>query len=374
MNKLKVRNSNLELYRIIVMLLIVAHHYVVNSGLTSIGGPISSDPTSLKSLFLLLFGAWGKTGINCFVLITGYFMCKSQITLKKFMKLFLQDMFYKIVISTIFWISSYEPLTLEGLVKTLIPIRTLGTGFTAAFLLFFLFIPFLNILVKNMNEKQHILLLGLVSFTYIFLGTVPFFSVTMNYVSWFMVLYIIASYIRLYPKQIFNNTKLWAFVSVVLIIIASLSVIVCAYISKEIDRSLWYYFVQDSNTLLAVLIGVSTFLSFKNLKMKHHPEINKISATCFGVLLIHANSDTMRRWLWKDVLDNVGMYSSSLLFLHSVLSVLGVFVICSIIDMARIKFVETPFFNYFDKVYDKFYVWFDQKKMHYSQKLNEKGN
>lgn len=27
----KQRNSNLELYRIIVMLLIVAHHYVVNS-------------------------------------------------------------------------------------------------------------------------------------------------------------------------------------------------------------------------------------------------------------------------------------------------------------------------------------------------------
>lgn len=29
----KVRNSNLEFYRIITMLAIVAHHYVVNSGL-----------------------------------------------------------------------------------------------------------------------------------------------------------------------------------------------------------------------------------------------------------------------------------------------------------------------------------------------------
>lgn len=29
----KVRNSNLELYRIITMLAIVSHHYVVNSGL-----------------------------------------------------------------------------------------------------------------------------------------------------------------------------------------------------------------------------------------------------------------------------------------------------------------------------------------------------
>lgn len=31
-----VRNSNLELYRIIVMFLIVCHHYVVNSGLIEI--------------------------------------------------------------------------------------------------------------------------------------------------------------------------------------------------------------------------------------------------------------------------------------------------------------------------------------------------
>ena len=74
------RTSNLELFRIITMLMIVAHHYVVNSGLTQL---IYADLSSGKSMFLLLFGAWGKTGINCFVLITGYFMCKSKITFKK---------------------------------------------------------------------------------------------------------------------------------------------------------------------------------------------------------------------------------------------------------------------------------------------------
>ncbi len=79
--------SNLELYRIIVMLLIVAHHYVVNSGLMEV---MMSQPTSGKSIFLSLFGMWGKTGINCFVLITGYFMCRSEITLRKFLKLLLE--------------------------------------------------------------------------------------------------------------------------------------------------------------------------------------------------------------------------------------------------------------------------------------------
>ena len=90
----KHRDSNLELFRIITMLLIVAHHYVVNSGLTAEDGPILSSPTSTHSLFLVLFGAWGKIGINCFVMITGYFMCKSKITAKKFVKLIGEWFFY----------------------------------------------------------------------------------------------------------------------------------------------------------------------------------------------------------------------------------------------------------------------------------------
>ena len=103
----KERSSNLELFRIITMILIVAHHYVVNSGLAYIDGPICANPLSWRSLFLLIFGAWGKIGINCFVLITGYFMCRSSITLKKFAKLLCEVMFYKIIIGCIFMISGH---------------------------------------------------------------------------------------------------------------------------------------------------------------------------------------------------------------------------------------------------------------------------
>ena len=56
------RDTNLELFRILTMLLIIAHHYVVNSGLTSVDGPVYDDPLSWRSLFLICFGAWGKSG------------------------------------------------------------------------------------------------------------------------------------------------------------------------------------------------------------------------------------------------------------------------------------------------------------------------
>ena len=145
MDKVKKRDSNLELYRIVVMLLIVAHHYVVNSGIMD---KVYTDVLSAKSLFLLLFGAWGKTGINCFVLITGYFMCKSNITLKKFAKLLLEVFFYRTVISIVFWITSYSPLTIGNFLRQAVVIRDIGTGFTAAYLMFFLTIPFINILIN----------------------------------------------------------------------------------------------------------------------------------------------------------------------------------------------------------------------------------
>ena len=321
------------------MLLIVAHHYVVNSGVLE---AVYSSPLETNSIFLFLFGMWGKIGINCFVLITGYFMCKSNITVRKFLKLVLEVEFYKVVIYAIFVLSGYETISLTGILKAVLPIISIGTNFTGCFLMFYLCIPFLNILVRNMSEKQHLGLLGLVFFTYILMGTIPVFSVTMNYVSWFICLYFIASYIRLYPKAIFDKTKVWGVCTVILGIVCVASVLCCVWLGNRIGRQMAYYFVADSNTFLAVCFGVSSFLFFKNANIKQNKIINTIASSTFGVLLIHANSDTMRRWLWQTVLNVKGAFSLSIpmLVIHAVLSVLGIFAVCVIIDQIRIRTVE----------------------------------
>lgn len=199
----KLRNSNLELFRIITMLLIVAHHYVVNSGLMPV---IWENYPSAKSLFLLLFGWGGKTGINCFVLITGYFMCTSQITLRKFLKLFLEVEFYKILFFIVFVASGYAELTPKFIIKSLLPIVSIKDGFVSCYLVFFCFIPFLNILIKGMTKRQHQLLLGLCLLVFSVFPTI-LINVSYSYVSWFMVIYLIGSYFRLYPPQWSLNKK-----------------------------------------------------------------------------------------------------------------------------------------------------------------------
>lgn len=368
----KKRDSNLELFRIITMLLIVAHHYVVNSGLTSSDGPIAANPTAGHSIFLLLFGAWGKIGINCFVMITGYFMCKSQITIKKFAKLLGEIMLYKIVIYFIFLITGHEQISAICLVNLILPVTSIQQNFTGCYITFFLFIPFLNILIHHMNERQHIKLLLLLFFTYVLFGTIRggSFGVTMNYVSWFMALYLIAAYIRLYPKKWFSNNKVCGLLLFISLLLSTASVVCCILLGNRIGKFMPFYFVTDSNAFLAVMTGVLAFLFFKNLKIPYSRLINTIVASTFGVLLIHANSDTMRQRLWKDTLDCVGHYGNQFMPFYAIGSVLGIFVICIIIDIIRIKLLETPFFKWWDKHWDSFSVAYKEKEDKLFKRLN----
>lgn len=126
-----------------------------------------------------------------------------------------------------------------------------------------------------------------------------------------------------------------------------LSIVVIIYVGDIFGISLpQYHFVSDSNKLMAVLLSVSLFMYFKELRIPYSKVINRIAQSCFGVLLLHANCDAVRTWLWKDFLDVAGQYHTNTFIQHSILSVLGIYVVCTIIDQLRISFIEKPFFDF----------------------------
>lgn len=299
--KNKLRDSNLELYRIIVMFMIVAHHYVVNSGLIDV---MKESPTSPNSIFFYLFGMWGKTGINCFVMITGYFMCKSNITIRKFLKLVLEVIFYNIIIYLIFVSFGKSDFSFKETFLCFLPIKSISDGFTSCFIAFYLAIPFLNILVRNMTKRQHQLLICLCLFIYTFIGMVPIFKLRMNYVSWFCALFFIASYIRFYRDTNVNKKQKWGWHSILFMLLSMASVLMLLYMSS-IKGHIYnvYFFISDSNKILALLTAICSFMWFKDMKIEYSKWINTIASSMFGVLLIHANSDTMRHWLWRETLQ-----------------------------------------------------------------------
>ena len=89
------RQSNFELLRVIAMVLIVTHHYAANS---TVMDQFVQGGNSINHIFLKLIGAWGKTAINPFVMMSGFFMCTSTLTARRFLKIFLEWMFYAFLI------------------------------------------------------------------------------------------------------------------------------------------------------------------------------------------------------------------------------------------------------------------------------------
>ena len=105
---------------------------------------------------------------------------------------------------------------------------------------------------------------------------------------------------------------------------------------------------------MAVATGVSLFMTFKDMKMKYHKWINTIAASTFGVLLLHANSDTMRQWLWRDTLQNAEQFYMSYACVHAMISVITIFAICIAIDYIRIHTLEKWMFIVIDKYLAKY--------------------
>lgn len=327
------RNTNLELFRILTMLVIVAHHYVVNSGITTL--IYDGSEFSTRDIAELLFGWGGKIGINCFLLITGYFMCESKASVRKWLRLFLEVMFYRLVIWVIFCATGYETFSMWNLLKEFWIFNDIGVGFTSCFLVFYCLIPFLNKMLHALNKQEHtaLILFGLLVFS--IWPTMMLTSITYSYVIWFCYLYICAAWIRMYPNRWTESVKFSAAAMILTLLLSWLSVVWFHY----------YHFVMDCHKFLALATAVACFLFFKNLKMKNSRLVNGIAASTFGVLCIHANSDAMRKWLWQDLLNNVGAYQSDYWALHAVLSVAGVFAVCVLIDRIRIWLIEKPLFD-----------------------------
>lgn len=212
--------------------------------------------------------------------------------------------------------------------------------------MFYLLIPFLNILLDNINKQQHKRLIAILVFLYTFLSTIPKFNVVMNYVSWFSTLYLVAAYIRVYPPRKRN----WGFLTIAFVEIAVLSILVCLKLGDMLNKQIAYRFVSDSNTFLAFAISVCSFMYFKGLKLKQSKLINVIGGSTFGVLCIHANSMPMINWLWKDCLDVSAKYNLSLIKLmsFSIITVFEIFVVCTLIDRIRVHTIEKFFIKWID--------------------------
>ena len=366
----KKRDANIELLRIVAMLMIITLHFNNQSKALLVLG----EPASNVQIFATVLEAIAITGVNVYVLISGYYLSSSKVRLSKVLLLILQVYFYTLLIScAMMFVGAYSVKPedkLDRALRYLFPISSEHYWFVTAYLIMYVLAPVMNAAVNTLKRKQlKTVIIGLLTWFCFIKSIVPakFGTDRMGYdFGWFICLYLIAAYIRKYNVVLFRDAKRSALVYLVsVIVIAAIGFIfykinfdtTTRIYSEEIGDYIYkgkfqYYAGVPChyNFFFALTGALGLFSVFRFMRLKENllAEVIRIIAPyTLGVYLLHMHFEIADRWVeWIEQiigdtpLDNVLMF-----FIHLVVSVLIVFFAGIFVDWIR-KYI----FNFFGRV------------------------
>lgn len=359
----KARQTNIELLRILSMVLIIGHHIAVHSGFS-----FGTDIT-FNRLFIQFLSLGGKIGVDVFVLISGYFLIfESKIKVQKIIRFVSQCLFYSIVIYVLFCIFGKTSVSIKGIIKALVPIASSQWWFVSTYFVIYLFSPFINKLLSSLDKKSYLLFLLLMFFCWCFVPTFTTLSYQFTNLGWFLFLYSLAGYYRIHQQEITLKCSTCFIIAIGMYFLTFLSAVVFDLLGRqwEIFSSHATYF-YGMEKLPILIISVAFLMAFSKLNVKNNHITNAVASTTFGIYLIH-DSNYVRPFLWIDLFKNAEYQNSTALCLHCLTVLLVVFVGCSVIDYVRIKVLEKPYMRCVNKILTKTEMRFSQFRLNKRQK------
>ncbi|MCM1157438.1 MAG: acyltransferase [Bacteroidales bacterium] len=347
----KIRNSSLEMLRIISMILIVSHHYAVHGFETVEMG------YSFNRYIIGVLSLGGQVGVSCYILISGYFMINSKFRLYKLVKLLGEVWFYSVGIGILFAfvLTPVDALSWKIFIKMCFPIGYSGHWFMTDYILLMLVSPLLNIVISNIDKKNYesILIMATLFWSIIHSFTLAEYGYTV--IGWFVILYLYAGYIRKYVDIENNNAKKHFCVAVISYAVIILSSIMMIFLGNylSIDKFITYssYFSQLSSPFV-LLTSSELLITFAKVKPWQNKMINIAASATLGIYLIH-DDGIFAPYLWNILLKTPEMYESKWLIIHAIVSILSIYLSCTLIDLLRQATVEKIFLRVLDKYLDK---------------------
>lgn len=338
---IKERKSNIELLRIIAMLLIISFHYVYKSNFTF-------ESLNFNSFIVKSFYYFGELGTNIFVLITGYFMVKGKFSMKKLIKLMLEVNFYFVVSSVIAEIlyGNISGILSFKSILWFFPIIFGKYWFVTGYVLIYIFSPFFNKLINSFSKEDFKKLLLVFLLLWSFIPT--FFGVfnngTEHYLFysrfiWLIILYFIGAYIRLYSINFFKKKHRALLVAVVSFIVMELAIVVI-FLFKDIFAKIGtteVAYFWPPNSLPMLFLSVAVFYMFLNINIKKNRVINLFASTTLGIYMIH--DGPLQYFLWHKWFRINHYLKTSIPICYILAGTIIIFVSCALIDIVR-QFVE----------------------------------
>ena len=325
------RASNLELLRIVAMLLIVLSHCSTHG----IGNDLPEG--CINPLTFIDYS--GNLGVNLFVFITGYFMVKSEFSLARLLKLLLQ-VFICSVLLYVYECAVVHPqqeLSLDTLKQVCMPIKFYQWWFVTTYVQLFLLAPFLNVFLTRSSPRK------VLSFISAGLLIMLYFRTHQFPLLLFVVLYSMAAYVRLYLPSVDKISSRTCFIigGGLMVLFSSILYLYSNPLPGMKLVPIVRLAITSSYSLPVMILGLVLFVGFLRLHVPYNRVINVVAGTTLGIYLIH-DCPGLRYYIWRTLLGVHESISTPYTYIHCFLSVMVVFIACSCLEWLRGTLFNKP--------------------------------
>ncbi len=344
----KKREVNLELLRIIAMLMVISLHYLgkgntMAAGITAVS---PSNPNFINEVLAWTLEALSYGAVNLYVMISGYFLINSATRIEKVWKLFVQVLFYSIGIFLIFFAIGKIPWYMKGSFyhygMVLFPFTSQHYWFASIYMILYLLAPFMAIGLRRTNKKQTfgLVIILLLCFSRVLKYLFP--NMVMHDeqgygIIWMIVVFVIAIYIRRFVPV--NVKRRWLYFGVYIgasaLTVGGTFLLAFVYnTTGHLDNFINYLYGYNSPTVIAASVGLFLFFRTLNIRAEGFGKVVLfVAPLTFGIYLLHEHY--LLRDLWIDLWKVDAVFTTPLFILHYVGVVLAVFIIGALAEWLR---------------------------------------
>ena len=334
------RSSNLELLRILCMLLIIGDHLTGQGGI--------ADYTTLPSSFAFcLIGCGSRIACSVFILIGGWFLCEQPYKTRRPLSLWLSLWLYTVPITLLCRLAGLD-VSFGALRWAAFPASTRQLWFISDYLLLLLCVPLLNRVLRGLPRTAHRGLLAVLAVPMILYPTLFGENGIVSDTAWmFLYEYLLAAYLRRYPEnrlaRLLQNRAAALALGLGLPLVNTAIRAVLETRGLTDGKAFQYvaYYRTALGALPNLLAALALFYLFKNLDLGCVRWVNALSGTTLGVYILH-QVPAFRNFLWNGLLQAQAHHGSVVYTLFAIFAVLFG---CAAVDAVRTRLVMRPLEN-----------------------------
>lgn len=336
------RNANMDLLRMISMMMVTMLHALGKSDLL----PFMGSDVPVNGWIAWVLEVLSVSAVNIFMLISGYFLISSKFKFGRMVEIVLQTFVYSAGVFVFFLLLGKFPaedMNVYNLLRYFLPIHMETYWFISAYVIIYLLLPLITSGVRAMSEKQFKgVILWLLVFECVAKSILPV-RLAMDDKGysflWYLTLFLVGAWIRLYGFKVMKTARRGWFVFFISTILILAEIFILSQIQARTGRLTEMTTVPlEYNHILVFLSALGIFAAFlhaKPLGEKFGRAVSLLSPYCLGVYLLQESP--VMRYVWQDWFGlREAMEQPVPVFLLQVLSaVIAMFVLGICVDVLR---------------------------------------